>query len=92
MTAKEAGKEAVMIVFLKVSEEATCEKDDSDVSICAFTYTDDVPYLGSVVASFDTDLLQWIVTVSGTDFTGDTDSVKLYLSDIAQTATEVSSN
>jgi hypothetical protein len=74
-----------MVVFLKTSEEATC-----DASVCAWTYTANIPVLESVVASFDTTSLDWIVTVTGTDFSGDTTTTDLRFGGISQTTTSVS--
>jgi len=74
-----------MVVFLKTSEEATC-----DSAVCKYTYTGNLPILETVVASFDTTSLQWIVTVTGTDFTGDTSTTELQFSNVAQTTTSVS--
>ena len=67
-----------MVVFLKTSEEATCETE-----VCKFTYTGSIPILETAVASFDTTSLEWIVTVTGLDFSGDTSTTELLFSDIA---------
>jgi hypothetical protein len=61
-----------MVVFLKTSEEATC-----DSTVCAWTYTGNIPVLETVIASFDSTSLEWIVTVTGTDFSGDTTTTDL---------------
>jgi len=67
-----AATTGAMVVFLKTSEEATC-----DASVCAWTYTANIPVLESVVASFDATSLNWIVTATGTDFSGDTTTTDL---------------
>jgi hypothetical protein len=67
-----------MVVFLKTSEEATCDTD-----VCLFTYTGSIPILETAVASFDTSSLEWIVTVTGTDFSGDESTTELHFSDVA---------
>jgi len=75
-----------VVVFLKTSEEATC-----DMAVCkTWTYTGVIPTLTSVVTSFDTTSLQWKVTATGTDITGDASTTELELSNIAQTTTSVS--
>lgn len=65
----EAGSTGSIVVFLKLSEEAEC-------SVCenTLTFTGNVPVIESVSVDFDTTELEWVVTVDGTDFTGDTSS------------------
>jgi hypothetical protein len=69
-----------MVVFLKTSEEATCES-----AVCKFTYTGAVnlPTIETAVASFDTTSLEWIVTVTGTAFSGDTTTTELQFSGVS---------
>ena len=43
------GDEATMVVFLKVSEEAACEWD----TVCLYTYTDSLPRVDAMTASFE---------------------------------------
>jgi hypothetical protein len=76
-----------MIVFLKVSEEAVCEPR----SICQFTWTSYIPTVASVELQYDAVGNQWQLKATGTDFTGDTSSVELYIADVAQTTSSVSS-
>ena len=42
------GKEGDMVVFLKVSEEATCDPDDR-----AWVYTNQIPILENITTTFD---------------------------------------
>jgi hypothetical protein len=74
-----------MVVFLKTSEEATCE-----TATCKWTYTANIPILENVTASFDETALNWIVTVTGTDFSGDTTTTDLRFGGISQTTDSVS--
>jgi hypothetical protein len=67
-----------MVVFLKTSEEATC-----DPAVCAFTYTGQIPVIENITASFDETSLAWIVTVTGTDFSGDETTTELQISNVA---------
>lgn len=77
---------ASMVVFLKTSEEATC-----DSSVCAWTYTSALPVIENVTTSFDNSTLAWTVNVTGTDFTGATSDVEFYYANTLQTTTSVSS-
>jgi hypothetical protein len=77
-TSQTGGTEGDMVVFLKTSEEATC-----DPAVCALYYTGNIPILENVTASFDTTSLEWIVTVTGTDFSGDTSTTELLFSNVA---------
>jgi hypothetical protein len=77
---------ASMVVFLKTSEEATC-----DSSVCAYTYTSTLPVIENVTTSFDNSTLAWTVNVTGTDFTGATSDVEFYYANTLQTTTSVSS-
>ena len=75
-----------MVVFLKTSEEAVCDPS----SKCAFTWTGDIPTLEAAVLSFDETTNQWDIIVNGTDFTGDTATVELFLEGVKQTTKSVS--
>lgn len=75
-----------MVVFLKTSEEATCDSD-----VCQWFYTSQIPILESITTAFDTSTLEWTVTVTGTDFETNTAGVELHISDVAQTTTSLSS-
>jgi hypothetical protein len=77
---------ASMVVFLKTSEEATC-----DSSVCAWTYSSTLPVIENVTTSFDNSTLAWTVNVTGTDFTGATSDVEFYYANTLQTTTSVSS-
>jgi hypothetical protein len=61
-----ADQEATMVVFLKVSEEATCDT----ANICNYLYTDNVPQVTNIETTFDSSSLQWTIKVEGTGFTG----------------------
>jgi hypothetical protein len=75
---RSADSEADLVVFLKASEEATCDADD-----CAYVYTNDLPVLSSATTAFDSSTLEWTVTVTGTDFGDSTDGVELHFSNVA---------
>ena len=45
---RDDGKEGDMVVFLKVSEEATCDPDDR-----AWVYTNQIPILENITTTFD---------------------------------------
>jgi hypothetical protein len=62
-----------MVVFLKTSEEATC-----DSTTCAWVYTSTLPVIENVTTSFDNSTLAWTVKVTGTGFTGTTNDVEFY--------------
>jgi len=68
-----------MVVFLKVSEEAECEPK----SKCEFTWT--ASSMANVTAAevlFDTTDYEWQLKLNGSDFTGDTSSVELFVSNV----------
>jgi hypothetical protein len=75
-----------MVVFLKTSEEAVCDPS----SKCKFTWTASLPILESGALFFDDSLNEWQLIVTGTDFTGDTSSVELFIEDRVQTTKSVS--
>jgi hypothetical protein len=75
-----------IVVFLKASEEAVCDPS----SKCDYTWTSDIPILETSVLSFDVSSNEWLLTVTGTDFTGDTSSVELFIEDKIQTTKSVS--
>ena len=68
-----------MVVFLKTSEEATCDPSD----ICDWVYTDKIPQITNISSSFDNTTLQWVVKVEGTDFVGGTGDVSLEIANVA---------
>jgi hypothetical protein len=76
-----------MVVFLKTSEEATCDP----TSKCEFTWTSSLPVITSAAVEFDTSSYQWQLKVSGAGFTGDTSSVELLIADVKQTTASVTS-
>jgi hypothetical protein len=75
-----------MVVFLKTSEEAVC----FPYSKCKFTWTSSLPILEASVLSFDESSNEWQLKVTGTDFTGDTSSVELFIEDRVQTTKSIS--
>ena len=85
-TNAEAGSTGSIVVFLKLSEEAEC-------SVCenTLTFTGNVPVIESVSVDFDTTELEWVVTVDGTDFTGDTSSTTYSVNGADQETMSVSS-
>lgn len=82
-----ADQEATMVVFLKTSEEATCDT----ANVCNYLYTDDLPQVTGISSEFDTISLQWVIKVEGTGFTGATDDVMLEIDGVAQTTSTISS-
>ena len=75
-----------MIVFLKTSEEATCEP----LSKCKYTWNSFLPNVTAFNLTFDESSYQWQLKASGNDFTGDTSSTELYIANMKQTTTSVS--
>ena len=75
-----------MVVFLKTSEEATCESPT-----CDWYYTAALPVIENVTTSFDNSTMAWTVKVSGTGFTGTTSDLEFYYANTLQTTTSVSS-
>ena len=69
--ARDDWEEATMVVFLKVSEEAACEWD----TVCLYTYTATLPTVEAMEASFEPTSEAWQIRVSGSGFTGDSDTV-----------------
>lgn len=65
-------------VFLKTSEEAVCEPK----SLCEWTWITEIPVIETAVTNYDETLNEWQVVVNGTDFTGDSDSVKLTIAGV----------
>jgi len=81
---KTDGTGAKMITFLKTSEEAPCHPDDG----CKWIYQPPAATLTSASVSFDG--TNWVVTVSGTGFSGDSSTVELFANGIKQETTSVS--
>lgn len=79
MVARSANLAADMVVFLKTSEEATCDPSTT----CDWIYTDQVPLITNVTTSFDNSTLSWTVNVEGTDFTGSTSDISLEIGSVA---------
>ena len=79
-------KTGEVVVFLKTSEEATCEG-----TTCEFSYTDTLPTISSVTPTYDTTNNKWTLVVSGTGFTGDASSTTLIVGGITQTTSDFSS-
>lgn len=55
-----------MVVFLKTSEEATCDT----ANVCNYLYSDSIPQVTNISTTFDSATLQWVVKVEGNGFTG----------------------
>ena len=83
---KAGGVEDDMVVFLKTSEEATCEPK----SKCVFTWEHYVPELTGVSLDFDQAALEWVFTATGTLFSGDTSTTDLQIGTVSQTPISVS--
>ena len=75
-------------MFLKLSEEASCE---SSVCSATWTYTDTIPTVTSVSAAYDSSENDWVVTVDGTDFTGSTSTTIYAVNGVNQETLSVSS-
>jgi len=71
------GKVGEAVVFLKTSEESTCEGDK-----CKMTFTNVLPSLTSAAVEFDSTLNQWVYAVVGTGFTGDASTSELKIGGI----------
>jgi hypothetical protein len=65
------------IVFLKASEEAICDG-------CKFNWIQTtLPILSSFSYLYDSTYEDYVLTLTGTGFTGTTSSVEFYIDDIA---------
>ena len=73
-----------VVVFLKTSEEATC-----DSAVCSWYYTASLPVVENVTTEFDNSTLAWKVKVTGTGFTGATSDVEFYYANTLQTTSSV---
>jgi hypothetical protein len=80
-----SGTQAKLVVFLKASEEADCDYTNT----CVVTLTDTLPSLTSVTASYDSASTSHQLTVSGTDFTGDTSSTYIEIGGVRQETVSV---
>ena len=61
-----------MVVFLKTSEEATCQPSDT----CDWSYTAIVPEVTTINHIWDTTSQKWQLVVQGTGFTGTIDTTE----------------
>jgi hypothetical protein len=75
-----------LIVFLKTSEEATC----NDADACAVTFTDSLSTVTDLSYSVDEDGL--FITVSGSDFAGDESTTLLYINGLEQSVSSFSTS
>jgi len=64
-----------MLVFLKTSEEAKCVPNDT----CDWTYISSIPEVTNISATYDSTNYKYIVTVTGTSFSGDTSTTELFV-------------
>jgi hypothetical protein len=64
-----------MVVFLKTSEEAKCDPKTN----CEYTWTSTLPELTRVDLHWDETDYEWQIRATGTNFTGDENSVDLYI-------------
>ena len=71
-------------MFLKTSEEATC-----DSAVCSWYYTANLPVVENVTTEFDNSTLDWKVKVTGTGFIGATSDVEFYYANTLQTTSSV---
>ena len=69
-TKKEVGKTGKLLVFLKTSEEASCEDDNG----CPYKFVDDIPTITKVEKEWDSVNNEWTIKVTGTDFSGTKDT------------------
>jgi len=62
-----------MVVFLKTSEEATCEPKEN----CVFTWDSWVPNIEDASVMFDDSTLEWQFVTTGVDFQDNIDKIDL---------------
>lgn len=86
-TNKTDGTTGKVITFLKTSEEALCVPN----ATCAWTYTSTVPEVTGFRTQWDSSSQYWTVVVTGTGFTGTTDTTELNVNGRAQTTISLSS-
>jgi len=73
-----------MLVFLKTSEEAACESP-----LCQYTFTDVIPTITTVEPEWDIQNSVWTIKVSGTGFTGTSETTELNINGVVQKTTAV---
>jgi len=84
---KDPGVVDALLVFLKVSEEAQCNPR----SKCEWTWTSNsIANVTAAEVVFDSTDYEWQLKLNGSDFTGDTSSVELFISNVKQTTKTVS--
>jgi hypothetical protein len=75
---KKAGDTGTMVVFLKTSEEAKCEKP-----ACAWTFTDTLPDVKTFEPQFDEAAGAYDIKMTGLDFPTDVAAVTLEIGGVA---------
>lgn len=83
---KTDGTTGKVITFLKTSEEALCVPNDT----CAWTYISRIPEVTNIATQWDSRNNYWTVVVTGTGFTGTTDTTELNVKGRVQTTISVS--
>lgn len=79
------GDEAIMIVFLKTSEEAICDPKEK----CGWTWSSFIPIVKQAELQYDNDSQNYELKITGTDFTGDTSTVEFFIDNVKQTTKSV---
>jgi hypothetical protein len=76
--ARDHEEEAIMVVFLKTSEEAVCDEEN----VCNFIFEgDDIPVVSGATLAFDAALQQYVLTIEGTNM--DLAGADLHISDVS---------
>lgn len=74
-----------MVVFLKTSEEAKCEPEDT----CKWEYTSQVPEVKDIAVKWDKQKLYYYVEVTGTDFSGSKETTDFFIDGLKQETVSV---
>jgi hypothetical protein len=85
---KTHGTDGKMIVFLKTSEEALCVPNNT----CEWTYTSSIPEVTNIATQWDATSQKYQVVVTGTGFTGTTDTTELFVKGLKQTTVSIDSS
>jgi hypothetical protein len=74
--------EGQVLIFLKLSEEATCSMDNEE---CYFTFTNEgLPVLSEMTYEFDDVEGDYFVTITGTNFDETSETTELYIDGYSQ--------
>jgi hypothetical protein len=84
-----SGYEGDILIFMKMSEEATCMLEEG----CSFTFTDEgLPVLSDISVSFDDELQNYIITITGTDFDTESTTTELFIDGYSQTLQSITND